>query len=203
METAPLNNIKVGFAICGSFCTFSKIINELSHLSELGYDLYPIMSFNAYNTDTRFGNAADFVKKIEEICGKKIINTITSTEPLGPQRLLDILVIAPATGNTVAKIAACIADTPVTMAVKSHLRNSRPVVIALSTNDALGQNAKNIRMLMARKHIFFVPFRQDDYISKPNSVVVDFSLLDKSIRAALEGKQLQACSSPRKMLIST
>lgn len=190
MEKAPLNNIKVGFAICGSFCTFSRIISELISLSE-HYNLYPIMSFNAYRTDTRFGNAADHVKKIEEICGKKIINTIASAEPLGPKRLLDVLVVAPATGNTIAKIAAGIADTPVTLAVKSHLRNSKPVIIALSTNDALSQNAKSIGTLMARKHIFFVPFGQDDFISKPNSVVADLSLIGHSIQAALEGKQLQ------------
>jgi dipicolinate synthase subunit B len=177
--------------MCGSFCTFSKVIAELENLKELGYDLYPIMSFASYRTDTRFGKAEDFIGRVEEICEKKIISTIAAAEPLGPRRILDILIVAPATGNTIAKLASGIADTPVTLSVKSHLRNCRPVLIAVSTNDALGQNAKNIGALMARKHIFFVPCRQDDYTGKPNSVVADFSLIDQSALAALEGKQLQ------------
>lgn len=177
--------------MCGSFCTFSSVIAELSRLGEKGYDLYPIMSFSAYSTDTRFGTAADFTGRIEQICKRKIIGTIAAAEPLGPKRILDILVIAPATGNTIAKITAGIADTPVTLAVKSHLRNYRPVLITLSTNDALGQNAKNIGTLMARKHIFFVPFKQDDFRSKPNSVVADFTLIELAMLAALAGTQLQ------------
>lgn len=177
--------------MCGSFCTFSKVVAELEHLKALGYDLYPIMSFASYKTDTRFGRAEDFTARVEGICERKIISTIAEAEPLGPKRILDILIIAPATGNTIAKLAAGIADTPVTLAVKSHLRNLRPVLIAVSTNDALGQNAKNIGALMARKFIYFVPYRQDDYVGKPNSTVADFSQIDAAALAALEGKQLE------------
>lgn len=177
--------------MCGSFCTFSAVIAELARLKALGYDLYPIMSFASYRTDTRFGRAEDFVERVQGICERRIISTIAEAEPLGPKRVLDILIVAPATGNTIAKLAAGIADTPVTLAVKSHLRNLRPVLIAVSTNDALGQNAKNIGTLLARKHVYFVPCRQDDYAGKPNSVVADFSLIDAAALAALEGRQLE------------
>ena len=180
----------IGFALCGSFCTYSRIFPVMERLAR-DYDLIPIFSQSAYGTDSRFGTAADHISEAEAICGSSVLHTLAEVEPIGPKRLLDALVIAPCTGNTLAKLAHSIADGPVTMAAKSHLRNGRPVVVAISTNDALGGAAENIGKLLARKHYFFVPFGQDDAFGKPTSVVADFSKIPQTLEQALEGKQLQ------------
>ena len=180
----------VGFALCGSFCTYSRIFPVMERLAR-DYDLIPIFSQSAYGTDSRFGTAADHISKAEAIFGSSVLHTLAEVEPIGPKKLLDALVIAPCTGNTLAKMAHSIADGPVTMAAKSHLRNGRPVVVAISTNDALGGAAENIGKLLARKHYFFVPFGQDDAFGKPTSVVADFSKIPQTLEQALEGKQLQ------------
>ena len=180
----------VGFALCGSFCTYDRIFPVMERLTK-SYDIIPIFSQSAYTTDSRFGTADDHIAKAEAICGKPPLHTLAEVEPIGPKRLLDALVIAPCTGNTLAKLAHSIADGPVTMAAKSHLRNGRPVVVAISTNDALGGAAENIGKLLARKHYFFVPFGQDDAFGKPTSVVADFSKIPQTLELALEGKQIQ------------
>ena len=185
-----LKNKKIGFAMTGSFCTFSKTIEELKKIVKTGAKVIPIMSYNSYNLDTRFGKASDFINEIESITGEKIIHTIQEAEPIGPKKMTDIMVIAPATGNTIAKLANGIIDGPVTMATKSHLRNNNPVVIAISTNDALSGSAENIGKLLNRKHYYFVPFRQDNPITKPRSIVFDFESTIKTIKYALEGEQL-------------
>lgn len=176
----------VGFALCGSFCTFKKVIPQMKKLVDNGYKVIPIMSPTAYSTDTRFGKAEDFNKEIEEICNAKIIYTISGAEPIGPKELLDALVIAPCTGNTLGKLSNGISDTSVTLATKAHLRNQRPVIIAVSTNDALGTSARNIGTLMNSKHIYFVPMRQDDHINKPNSIVADFDYIPDTVKEVLE-----------------
>ena len=176
----------VGFALCGSFCTFKKVIPQMKKLVDDGYKVIPIMSPTAYSTDTRFGKAEDFNKEIEEMCNEKIIYTISGAEPIGPKELLDVLVIAPCTGNTLGKLANGISDTSVTLATKAHLRNQRPVIIAVSTNDALGTSARNIGTLINSKHIYFVPMRQDDHINKPNSIVADFRYIPDTVREVLE-----------------
>ncbi len=186
-----MNNTKIGFALCGSFCTFSQVIPQIEALVNKGACVIPIMSGTAYSTDTRFGNAEDFVNRIEKICGQKIIHTIASAEPIGPKKLLDILLIAPCTGNTMTKLALGISDTPVTLAAKAHLRNGRPIVIAAATNDGLGASAKNIGLLMNTKNIYFVPMREDDPIGKPRSLVADFSKIQDTVAAALLDIQLQ------------
>ena len=178
----------VGFALCGSFCTFKKVIPQIKKLVDEGYKVIPIMSPTAYSTDTRFGKACDFNKEIEKICNEKIIYTISGAEPIGPKELLDALIIAPCTGNTLGKLANGISDTSVTLATKAHLRNQRPVIIAVSTNDALGTSARNIGTLMNSKYIYFVPMRQDDYINKPNSIVADFNYIPDTVREVLETK---------------
>ena len=183
--------VNVGFAMCGSFCTFSKVIPQMSVLKEMGYNVIPIMSQNAYSTDTRFGKAKAFTDEISEITGNEIIHTIYSAEPIGPKKMLDALVVAPCTGNTLAKLAVGITDTPVCMAVKSHLRNQRPVVIAVSTNDALSGSAKNIGALRNYKNYYFVPLAQDDCRAKPFSLVADFGKIPETILDALDGKQIQ------------
>ena len=175
----------VGFALCGSFCTFKKVIPQMKKLVDNGYKVIPIMSPTAYSTDTRFGKAEDFNKEIEEICNAKIIYTISGAEPIGPKELLDALVIAPCTGNTLGKLSNGISDTSVTLATKAHLRNQRPVIIAVSTNDALGTSARNIGTLMNSKHIYFVPMRQDDHINKPNSIVADFDYIPDTVKEVL------------------
>ena len=182
--------MNIGFAMCGSFCTFSKVFPIMELLSR-DYPITPVFSDAVYSTDTRFGSARDHAELAEEICGIAPIHTIAQAEPIGPKKLFDILVIAPCTGNTLAKLAHGIADGPVTMAAKSHLRNGRPVLLAVSTNDALGTAAENIGKLMARKHYYFVPFRQDDPVSKPCSMVADFSRIPQALEAALEGRQIQ------------
>lgn len=186
-----MEKIKLGFALCGSFCTFSKAIPQVRYLVDMGYDVTPVMSFYAYELDTRFGKAADFVAQLEEITGHSVLHTIEETEPVGPKKMFDLLVVAPCTGNTLAKLALGIVDTPVTMAVKSHLRNGRPVLIAVSTNDALSNSAKNIGALLNRRHYYFVPMAQDNHEKKPTSVVADFEKIPEAITAALAGKQLQ------------
>ena len=181
---------KLGLAICGSYCTFDKIIPIAESLTE-AYELTAVMSENAAETDTRFGCAEAVKERLAKITGKEVICTIAGAEPVGPQKLFDIMAVAPCTGNTLAKLACGIADSAVTMACKAHLRNGRPIVIAVSTNDALGANAKNIGELLNRKNIYFAPFRQDDPKGKPSSLISDLSLLQETVEAALEGKQLQ------------
>lgn len=181
----------IGFALCGSFCTIDRVINEIENLKKLNYNVIPIVSENVYSTDTRFGKSTDIVKKVEEICSNNVVHTIVQAEPIGPKKLLDLLVIAPCTGNTLAKLANGIADTSVTMAAKSHLRNKRPLLIAVSTNDGLGNASKNIGQLLNYKNIFFVPFGQDDFVGKENSLVADFSLICDAVNSSLKGQQLQ------------
>lgn len=186
-----MKSLNIGFAFTGSFCTFSKAIEAMKGLKEKGHNIIPIMSFNAFSTDTRFGKAEEFRKTIEEICKNPIISSLSAAEPIGPKKLLDILIIEPCTGNTLAKLSSGIADTPVTLAAKSHLRNARPVLIAVSTNDALAGAAKNIGNLMNYKNIYFVPAKQDDHINKPTSVISDFSLTEEAMKNAVAGKQMQ------------
>ncbi len=182
--------MKIGFAMCGSFCTFSQIFPVMELLTR-DYKVIPIFSNASYTIDSRFGTAKEHIHTATDICSMEPLHTIAQVEPIGPKKLLDALVIAPCTGNTLAKLAHSIADTPVTMAAKSHLRNGRPVLIAVSTNDALSGAAENIGRLLARKHYYFVPFGQDDAKGKPTSMVADFSKLPDALSAALEGQQLQ------------
>ena len=186
-----LKDKKIGFVLTGSFCTFSKTIPKIKELINKGADIIPIMSFNSYNMDTKFGKAQDFIDEIEEITGKEIIHTIQAAEPIGPKKLTDIMVVAPCSGNTMAKLACDIIDTPATMAVKSHLRNNLPVVIAPSTNNGLSGNAKNIGILLNRKNYYFVPFRQDNPITKPRSIVFDPEYIIKTIEYALNQEQIE------------
>lgn len=180
----------VGFALCGSFCTYAQVFPVMEQLAK-HHSVIPIFSFASAETDSRFGSAAAHLKRAEEICGNSVLQTIAEVEPIGPKKLLDALIIAPCTGNTLAKLAHSIADTPVTMAAKSHLRNGRPVLIAVSTNDALAGAAENIGKLLARKHFYFVPFGQDNPGEKPASMVADFQKIPQALEMALEGKQLQ------------
>lgn len=182
--------MNIGFAMCGSFCTFSQVFPVMELLTR-DYRVTPIFSDAAATVDSRFGTAAEHLAQAADICATQVLKTIAQVEPIGPKKLFDALIVAPCTGNTLAKLAHSIADTPVTMAVKSHLRNGRPVVIAVSTNDALGGAAENIGRLLARKHYYFVPFRQDDPENKPTSMVADFSRIHEALDAAMEGKQLQ------------
>ena len=180
----------IGFAMTGSFCTYAAVFPVLETLAQK-YQVIPILSQNAYTTDSRFGTAQEHILRISRICGTEPIHTIAGAEPIGPKKLLDALIIAPCTGNTLAKLAHSIADTPVTMAAKSHLRNARPVIVAISTNDALAGAAENIGRLLARKHYYFVPFRQDNPVKKPTSLVADFTKIPQTLEAALEGSQIQ------------
>lgn len=182
---------KIGYVLTGSFCTFSKTIPKIQELKNKGASVIPIMSFNSYKMNTKFGKAEDFIKQIEEITENKIIHTIPDAEPIGPKKMTDIMVVAPASGNTMSKLANDIIDTPATMAVKSHLRNNLPVVIAPSTNNGLSGNAENIGKLLNRKNYYFVPFRQDNPITKPRSIVFDAEYIIKTIEYALEGDQIQ------------
>jgi len=181
--------LKIGYAFTGSYCTFEKSLKALQEVVDAGHTVYPIMSENAYATDTRFGSAAGFRDRIETITGHPIIHTIAQAEPIGPKRMFDVLCIAPCTSNTAAKLAWGITDTAVTMAAKSHLRNARPVVIGISTNDALGNSAKNIGLLMNTRHYIFVPFAMDDAVNKPRSMVCDFTQLLPTLEAASEGRE--------------
>lgn len=181
----------IGFALTGSFCTFQRAIEALKVVKDRYGDVYPIMSEKAANTDTRFGKATEFIKEIETICGRTVIKTIEDAEPIGPKALLDILVIAPCTGNTIAKIASGITDSSVSMAAKAHLRNGRPLLLAVSTNDGLSGNAANIGLLLNRKNVYFVPYYQNDPMKKPNSLISDFEIIPEAIEDALAGKQIQ------------
>ncbi len=185
----------IGFALCGSYCTYSQVFPVMERLSA-DYTLVPIFSNSAYATDSRFGTAQAHIRRAYEICGADPIHTIAQAEPIGPRKLLDALVICPCTGNTLAKLAHSIADTSVTMAAKSHLRNGRPLVVAVSTNDALAGAAENIGKLLGKKHYYFVPFRQDDPFEKPASLVADFTKLPQTLAAALEGRQIQPLLLP-------
>ena len=182
---------RIGFALTGSFCTFKQAFEQLEMLVSKGYDVTPIMSENAYTTDTRFGKAAEWIERAERVTGKSVIHTIAQTEPIGPKKLLDLLIIAPCTGNTLGKLAAGIYDTAPALAVKSHRRNGGPVLIAVSTNDALESSAASIGRLMSRRGVFFVPFEQDDFRGKPTSCVADFAKILPAAEAALEGRQMQ------------
>lgn len=182
--------MNIGFAMCGSFCTYEQVFPVLEILASI-HTVTPIFSTTACSTDTRFGNAANFIAKAEDICGAKALTSIAQVEPIGPKKLLDALVIAPCTGNTLAKLAHSIADTPVTMAAKSHLRNGRPVLLAISTNDALAGAAENIGKLLNKRNYYFVPFGQDDPEGKPTSMVADFGKIPQAAELALAGKQLQ------------
>lgn len=186
-----LDGVRIGVAMTGSFCTFDKVFSALPALAAEGAQLFPIMSLHAYSFDTRFMTAEVARNRLESICGRKCWTKITDVEPIGPQKLLDLLLIAPCTGNSLAKLACGIADTPVTMAAKSQLRNARPVLIGVSTNDGLSTNAVNIAKLLNRKHMFFVPYCQDDPRSKPNSLVMDETAMFEAVEFALLGEQLQ------------
>lgn len=186
-----MEGITLGYAFCGSFCTISKSLEALRQLAKNNIKIIPIMSEIVYKTDTRFGKADDIKRQVEEICGNKIIHTIDGAEPIGPKNLLDIIVVSPATGNTLAKCALGVTDTSVTMAVKAHLRNNKPVVFAIATNDALGASAKNIGLLHNTKNVYFVPYNQDDPTDKNNSLVCDFGLVEATVKDALKGKQIE------------
>ena len=186
-----LKDKKIGIAYTGSFCTLKKAFDELEKLVETGAKVQTIFSFNSQKINSRFGKSNDFIDRAEKLTKVKPILTIEGSEPIGPKKLLDILVIMPCTGNTMAKLANAITDTPVLMAAKAHLRNGRPLVIAFSTNDGLSGSAENIARLLNRKHVFFVPFRQDDPEKKPNSLQADFTLIGDTIEAALKGEQLR------------
>ena len=182
--------MNIGFALCGSVCTYATVFSVMENLAHT-HQLMPIFSHSAYTIDSRFGTAKEHIHKATEICGREPLFTIPQVEPIGPKKLLDILVIAPGTGNTLAKLSNGIADGPVTMAAKSHLRNGRPVVIAVSTNDALSGAAENIGRLLNRKNYYFVPFGQDDPEKKPNSMVADFSRIPQTVTLAANGRQIQ------------
>ena len=181
----------IGFAMCGSYCTHKNALVQMRALADAGYDILPIMSENVYSTDTRFGTAAQLIDTVGSICKKDVIHTVVDAEPIGPKMALDAMVICPCTGNTLAKIAAGITDTAVTMAAKAHLRGDRPLVIALASNDALSANLKNIGQLLTRKFVYFVPLYQDDPQKKPHSLIADFSLLLPTLEGAVAGKQYQ------------
>ena len=181
---------RLGLALCGSYCTYEKLFAAAEKLSDK-YELIPIMSETAAETDTRFGAASEHIKRLMLLSGKKVVTTIAEAEPLGPATPMDALLIAPCTGNTLAKLANGITDSSVTMAAKAHMRNGRPVIIALSTNDGLSGSAENIAKLLNRKGVYFVPFREDDPAKKPRSLQADFSLLDETVQAALRGWQIQ------------
>lgn len=182
---------RIGFAITGSFCTYGQIMPVIKSMVEAGAEVTPILSFNAGGYDTRFIKAEDFKQFLTRTTGRAIIETIVQAEPIGPKKLLDLVVIAPCTGNTLAKLALGITDTPVLLAAKAHLRNAAPVLIAVSTNDALAANAKNLGLLLNTRHIYFVPYRQDSNKKKETSIVADMSLIEDAAKLALEGKQIQ------------
>lgn len=182
--------MNIGYALTGSFCTFSKSIDAMTELVDMGNIVTPIMSENAYSIDTRFGLAEDIHRRLIDITGNDIIHSISSAEPIGPRKMFDVLVVAPCTSNTLAKLALGITDTTVTMAVKSHLRNNHPVVIGASTNDALGASAKNIGLLRNYKHYYFVPLGMDDCQNKPKSMVCDFTKIPQTVLLAAEGKEI-------------
>lgn len=186
-----LKGLKVGFVLTGSHCTLGQIFKEIEKIIAEGAEVYPVVSSSVFSTDTRFGKAADWCSKLEEMTKKPLIKTIVEAEPIGPGKLFDILVVAPCTGNTLAKLANGITDSPALMAIKAHLRNGLPVVIAVSTNDGLGFNAKNIALLLNAKNIYMVPFGQDNPQAKPNSLVAKMDKIIDTIIYALQGKQIQ------------
>ena len=186
-----LQGIRIGYCLCGSFCTFEKSFSAAERLVGMGAQLIPVMSYNSAGLSTRFGTSEQNTARLEEIAGRPVIKTIVDAEPIGPKKMCDIMVVAPCTANTLAKLALGITDTPVTMAVKSHLRNGLPVVVAVSTNDALAGCAKNIGALHNYRNYYFVPYRQDDTENKPNSIVADFELIPQTIELALMGRQIQ------------
>ena len=181
----------LGYALCGSFCTHAQSLRELKHLIAAGYEVQPIVSETVYCTDTRFGTAKNLERELESICGRSIIHTIPEAEPLGPKVSLDALIVAPCTGNTLAKMANGITDTAVCMAAKAHLRCDRPMILALASNDAMSANLQNIATLLNRKNVYFVPVRQDDPTSKPHSLVAEFSLVPQALEQALAGRQMR------------
>lgn len=185
------NKIKLGWALTGSFCNFEYVFPQIEKVKELGADIYPIISYSTDSFDTRFGKAQEWKDKLSKITGRVVISTIVDAEPVGPELKLDIMIVAPCTGNTLAKLANAITDTPVTMACKAHLRNQKPLVLAIATNDALGANAKNLGLLLNTKNVYFVPFSQDNPFGKPNSLIANFEKIESTIREALLGRQIQ------------
>ncbi len=185
-----MNDIKLGFAMCGSFCTINDAVEQIRTLKEKGIKITPIFSEIVMTADTRFAKASELKERVEDICGEKIISSIVEAEPIGPKKLFDALVVCPCTGNTLAKLANGITDSTVTMAVKAHLRNNRPVILAIATNDALGGSAKNIGMLLNTKNIYFVPFGQDDPIKKEKSIIADYTRLFDTLTEVLNGRQI-------------
>jgi len=186
-----LEDLTIGFAMCGSFCTHYKAMSALEQVRARWKNVVPIVSECTADTDTRFGKAHDLMREMERVCDHRVISTIKAAEPIGPQKLLDLLIICPCTGNTLGKLASGVTDTSVTMAAKAHLRNGKPLLIAPSTNDGLSASAASIGALLPRKYIYFVPFGQDDPERKPTSLVADFTLVADAAQAALEGRQLQ------------
>lgn len=186
-----MEQLNVGFALCGSFCTLERAVEALERAAARYSAVWPILSESAGSTDTRFGSAGEFSRRIEAACGRPVISTVAQAEPIGPKKLLDVLVVCPCTGNTLAKLAHGITDGPVTMAAKAHLRNGRPLVLAPATNDGLSAAAPNLGTLLGRKHVYFVPFGQDDCRGKPTSLVADYGLVEDAVEAALRGEQLQ------------
>ena len=186
-----MKKLTFGYALTGSFCTFERSVRQIEYLVSEGIDIIPIMSYNASSVNTRFGKAEKFIEEIESLTGRRIIRTLADAEPIGPKKMIDLLVVLPCTGNTIGKLAQGIYDTPVTLAVKSHLRNQRPVLIGVSTNDALSATAKNIGTLINNKHYYFIPMRQDDPEKKPFSIVCDFERVFEASLLALEGKQIE------------
>ncbi len=182
---------RVGFALTGSFCTHQRVLSVMEAMRDEGFEITPILSFNAGALDTRFGAASALRSRLTEICGRPPIDTIEAAEPIGPKAMFDVLAVAPCTGNTIAKLVYAVTDTPVTMAVKSHLRGGRPVILAVSTNDALSGSAANIGTLLNRRHYYFVPMKQDAPLTKPRSIVAEMEKLPETITAALAGRQLQ------------
>ena len=186
-----LQGVRIGYCLCGSFCTFEKSFKAAQELTDMGAELIPVMSYNSAGLSTRFGTSEQNTQRLEEIAGRPVIKSIVDAEPIGPKKMCDIMVVAPCTANTLAKLALGITDTPVTMAVKSHLRNGLPVVVAISTNDALAGCAKNIGILQNYRNYYFVPYKQDNFEKKPNSIVASFDLIPQTVVLALSGKQLQ------------
>ena len=187
-----LDKVRIGFGVTGSHCTLKRVFCVAEQLvKEFGADLYPVFSQSVWETDTRFGTASFWREKMEGLCGRKIIHTVKDAEPIGPKSLLDVMVIAPASGNTIGKLVNGIIDSPVLMAAKAHLRNGGPLVVAVSTNDGLGISGKNIGMLCSIENIYLVPFGQDDPVHKPNSVVAKMEMIPQTVSSALNGKQIQ------------
>ncbi|WP_018085718.1 dipicolinate synthase subunit B [Desulfurispora thermophila] len=186
-----LQGVRIGFALTGSHCTMDEVLVEIERLKNEGAEVFPVVSYSVDSTDSRFGTAAALKQKLRKTTGREVINTIVGAEPVGPEKMFDVLVVAPCTGNTIAKLANAITDTPVLMAIKAHLRNQRPVVLAVSTNDGLGMNAKNIGLLLNTKHVYMVPFGQDSPAGKPNSLKAKMDLLPDTVLLALQGRQIQ------------